>query len=205
MKNRFNKFVIVVPFIICFMIFGLIDNFSSASSKEVTSFVNNLTSKVMEIFQDKSLKDEQKEKKLEVIFRDSMDLYWIARFSLGRYWEQIDQKQKDQYLQSFDDYMIKSYVPNFKSYTNKKINILDVSEVRINEYAVKTELAANEDPTNKMLVVFRVTKSGPGSNDYKIFDIVAENVSLLATQRSEFASIISESGFNSLITSLAKK
>ena len=68
-------------------------------------------------------------------------------------------------------------------------------------------MQSQEPNSEPVLVDYRVreSKNTKGGSGYKIFDVIVEGVSLITTQRSEFASVITNNGIDYLIGQLAAK
>ncbi|MEK6734911.1 MAG: ABC transporter substrate-binding protein, partial [Pseudomonadota bacterium] len=77
-------------------------------------------------------------------------------------------------------------------------------EVRPNEFLVQTLLT---DSTNNLEIKinYMIIKNGNDFDDFIIFDIIAEGVSLITTQRAEINSTMSNNDFNGLINLLIRK
>ena len=70
-----------------------------------------------------------------------------------------------------------------------------------NEYLVKTEIKSENNKSFR--IDYKIRKESDGS--YKIFDIIAEGISMITTQRSEFGSILSRNNISFLIEKLEAK
>ncbi len=169
------------------------------NSNEALAYVKDVSDKALSIITDSKVKEGDKTAKLSKLFEDSVDTQWIARFAMGTYWRDASDEQKNEYTKLHKQFLINSYVPKFKQYTNQKIVIKKAHLTDTdNEYMVETEIV-NADGVS-ISVDYKVRKNNNGK--YQIFDVVAEGVSLITTQRSEFGSILSRKGVDSLITQL---
>jgi phospholipid transport system substrate-binding protein len=184
------------------------ENKESKSPKEVIAnnsmtadaFVQSISDNVMNLLHS-SKSDSEKEKDLTKIFEDTVDIEWIAKFVIGKYWNEITPEQKAEYLTVYREYLIKSYVPMFKKYNNQEILIKNIDSGANSQYSVKTEIKSKEK--NEAYTVEYKLKTK--DNTYKVRDIIAEGVSLLSTQRSEFGSIIGSEGIEGLSKKLKEK
>jgi len=164
-------------------------------------FVENLGDTTIETARSSELSIEDKEKKLIELFEKSVDTGWIAKFVLGQYWRDIDEDKQNKYKKLYHKYLLQSYVPEFKTYTDEKLKFLGSEEEFKNEYVVKTEIVS---PDGKIYRVdYKVREND--KKEYKIFDIVAEGISLITTHRSEFGSIVSRKSVDFLIKKLDQK
>lgn len=170
-----------------------------ASNKDnARTFILAVSNNTLEIIENNKLNSKEKEAKLAQLFSESVDTEWIGKFVLGKYWRAASEEERSQYITLYKKFLIGSYVPRFKDYTNERISILNVIEKDEGEYLVKTEIVRPKEPSIKVDYLVR-----KGSSEFKIFDIVAEGISLITTQRSEFGSVISRKGLDYLIDRLS--
>ena len=170
----------------------------SASAKQ---FVQSMGDKVIAIVTDKKLNDSKKEEKLKELFVKTVDIKWIAKFVVGRYWREYSKEQHDSYIKEYSKFLINSYVPKFKQYTNQKINFGKSISEGDSEYTVETTIIDDNDGKT-----YRVNyKLKEDSNGFRLYDIVAEGISMITTQRSEYGSILSREGLESLTAKLKQR
>jgi phospholipid transport system substrate-binding protein len=172
----------------------------TAAPKDAKAFIQQVSDATLVTIGSNS-SAEQKEEKLNKLFEASVDISWMGKFVAGNYWRTAEPAQQQEYADAYKNFLIKTYVPKFKSYTNQQIKILGMESQNDGEYLVQTEIIAEGKPSVKVDYKLR---QGAGKQ-YKIFDIIAEGVSLLTTERSEFSSILSRSGLGSLIEQLKMK
>jgi len=164
------------------------------------SFVQNTSSRVIALLKSRT-SDESKQKQLTAMFLQVMDSDWIGKFVLGKHWQTLSDDQKRTYLKNYRKYLIDSYVPKFKQYNDQAIHVKGIKDLGHGQYLVITDIVSSSSQANTK-VEYRIQAAGDG---YKIHDIVAEGVSLLTTQRSEFSSIMSNEGFDALNDRLLSK
>ena len=79
----------------------LVSTFSYSTEKvtnQASNFISDLANRVISIVQKDNLSSEAKEEQLNELFLKSVDTKWIAKFSMGRYWRQLDSTQKNDFL-----------------------------------------------------------------------------------------------------------
>ena len=173
----------------------------SASESGASRFVDDIGVKVVSILSDEALSQDKKRAKMEKMFRRTVDTRWIGKFVLGRHWRDLSKEQQKRYLNHYESFLIRHYTANFTEYTEgTSLKINRSVDEGSGEYLLSTEVLRPNQPS--VLLDYRVRKNG---KNYKVFDIIVEGVSLLATQRSEFASVIERKGIDFLIDTLAKK
>jgi phospholipid transport system substrate-binding protein len=175
-----------------------------ADAKEAANFVNDLSQRVISIVKNTSLNDKEKEARLNSIFIESVDTRWIGKFAMGKYWRSIAAEQQKPFLDLYSNYLTALYVPNFRKYTGNIVNVIGAKKVRDKEYLVQTELT-DEMKTMEIKIDFRMLQDEKELEKFIIFDIIAEGVSLITTQRAELNAVMAKEDFNALIRLLVQK
>jgi phospholipid transport system substrate-binding protein len=144
------------------------------------------------------------EQGLLAALEDGTDLTLLGRLVLGRYWRDANHRQRTMYLQLFRRYMVQTFAQRLRQYVGNDPNQAGpVFEV------VSSHPVGNMD----ILVQSRVLPPGgqPLRVDWRlrerpdgpvIIDLVIEGISLLVTQRSEFAAVLERTGVDGLLTEL---
>jgi phospholipid transport system substrate-binding protein len=96
--------------------------------------------------------------------------------------------------------MINTYGPKFKDYNGRKFTVNEVSE-RGGFYIAKAEFLPY-DSNVAISVDFRVKER---NGKLVILDFIAEGISLIETQRSEFNSVISQKGADKFLDELTER
>ncbi len=195
-KTLFSIFAI-------FSIMLCVSNISFAGNdKDAEGFISNLSSEALKIIQSKN-SEQIKMKKLEEKFNTAVDVNWMAKFAIAKFWKSMTDEQKKSYLEAYNHYLIKTYVPRFKEYNNQEIKILSTKDMGNDQYIVSTQIiSVKGTEKNTINIGYRCKKS---DGVFKIRDISGEDLSLLTTQRSEFSSVITNGGVDKLIKTLADK
>ena len=171
------------------------DNENSAKS-----FIQDNANKVLKIV-DSNGSDQSKSTSLTDIFSDVVDIDWMSKFVLAQHWNGLNNSQKVDYMKAYRKYIISSYVPLFREYNGQKFALGNVTSVGKSQYVVNT-LIKHDNAGGDINVAYRVKFQG---GSFKVKDIIAEDVSMINTQRSDFSSIINSQGYNALINNLKEK
>lgn len=166
----------------------------------IREFVQILGDQIIDVAKDKSLSDFQRKQKIINLIDKSTDSKWIARFVLGKNHKTANEEQKKQFMSMYREFMINTYGPKFNSYDGKKFTVNSV-EKQSNFYLVKSEFV----PKNSDVVIFFDFRVKENEGNFSIVDFIAEGVSLIETQRSEFNSSINEEGMDKFLENLKKR
>jgi phospholipid transport system substrate-binding protein len=132
------------------------------------------------------------------IISDHFDFTAMSRLSVGAPWNNATPAQQQQFTALFKELLEYSYGNRLSAYHGQKVKY-EPAEFRGNRARVKTTIV---DANAQTPVEYRLIKDG---DDWRVYDIRIEGVSLVATFRTEFQDEIGNSGFDTLLKSLAKK
>lgn len=171
----------------------------AATVEDARATIDGIGSQALATISDKSLGKEQKEEKLQTLFSNAVDVPWVGRFVMGRYWKETTPEQQQKYLAEYDRFITANYAGRFADYTGGSYKILKTLDDGDGEFTVSMEI---KSPDARQLVVVDY-RLHDASGTLKIFDVVVEGVSLLTTQRAEFAQVLGNGGVDSLIGKMA--
>lgn len=112
----------------------------------------------------------------------------IARFTLGRYWNQATPAQQEEFTKLFEDLVVYGYVKRFSDYSGQKMSIVRAVDSGDSGAIVYTHIERTGGEPISVDWRVGMTKAG----DHKLTDVVVENISLAQTWRSDFASVMQQ-------------
>ncbi len=200
--TKYNRYLFIL---VAALMLSVISNKAAfATTKEAGNFINDLAERVISIVKKADISEKDKEGQLSSIFVQAVDTKWIGKFSMGRYWRSINSTQQSQFLDLYSNYLTGLYVPNFRKYTGNIVKVIGATEINHNEYLVQTELT-DELNSISLKINYRLLQKDTGLENFIIFDVIAEGVSLITTQRAEINTAMETGGFNALVALLVKK
>ena len=139
--------------------------------------------------------------KLETVIPRHFDVDFMARKSLGSYWQKADAAGRQRYLDKFTQFMIANYAGRFDGFSGQSFVTRGEEPARMDTTIVKSTLI---DPGDENVELnYRMRKVG---DDWKIIDVYLDGtVSELALRRSEFVSIVKRENFEALLVALDEK
>lgn len=164
---------------------------SDDTGKAAAAFVGGLADRVIRILTEKSLGKEARVKALAAVFLDGFDVRAIGLFVLGVYGRTVSDSERRTYLDVFKDYVVQTYAVRFNSYAGEAFTVTRTTPD--GEYGAWVFSDIGKTGDEPVEVQWRVRKVAGG---YKIVDVVVEGVSLIVTQRSEFASVLQRNNGN---------
>jgi len=174
----------------------------NSHSIEPDVFVQSTVNRASEIL-SKDITKEEKINQLKVIAKETVDINGVGFYSLGSVRKNLDDNQKNKYLELFEDYFLKSFSSRLSEYSNPKIDVQDKDVLNKNYTIVKSILVATSDRP-EIKIDWRIYTKNP--DNPLIRDLIIEGLSLARTQKEEFASILNsnDGDINALYEELKK-
>lgn len=172
---------------------------AATPTESVRQTVDNITA----ILKDPALKGEQKkkerrEKLKEVIYR-RFDFTEMAKRSLGSEWRKHSPEEQKEFVQLFSALLEDAYLDKIESYNGEQVRYLK-ERVDKDFAEVPTKLVDNKG--QEFSVVYRLYSSG---GDWKVYDVVIEDISLVNNYRAQFSRVLAKSSYAELVDRMRKK
>ena len=130
-----------------------------------------------------------------------IDFNALSRWVLGKYWRTATPQQRADFIVEFREMMLGSYLRSVSTYKDNGVRFHpvrgDLSKGRV---VVHAEVDQPNGPV--VHVTFRMRMVG---DEWLIYDVAVEGISLVATHRASFSREIRKSGMDSLIARLHAK
>ena len=192
---KLKKFLIYIFFVLINL--TVINN---SYSIEPDVFVQSTVNRASQVLSDNLSKD-QKIIELKSIAAETVDIKGIGMYTLGSYRKILSEDQKKEYAILFEQYFLKTFSSRLAEYSNPEIEVKSKEELNKNYTMVSSVLVSTEQRP-EVRIDWRIYTKNP--DDLKIRDLIIEGLSLVRTQKEEFASIIESNNgdINALLTSL---
>ena len=142
--------------------------------------------------------DERAQELAEKLILPNIDFRVASRWVLGKHWRSASASQRNAFVREFRALLVNTYLRSLNRYRDNTIRVLGARPGQPDGRAlVDAEVVQANGPL--VNVQFRLHRK---ENDWLIYDIVVEGISLVATHRSGFSSEIREKGLDSLIAHL---
>ena len=185
-----------------FLIFLVIflSSIAKVNSIEPDIFVQSTVNRASEALNNKFSKEEKIER-LKEIASETVDINGIGYYTLGAYRKNINEDQKKEYSNLFEQYFLKSFASRLAEYSNPEIEVL--SKKKLNEnYTMVSSILVGTEQRPEVKIDWRIYTKNPEIP--LIRDLIIEGLSLARTQKEEFASIIqsNDGDINALFSTL---
>jgi phospholipid transport system substrate-binding protein len=160
-------------------------------------------SKVLEVLRDPKLKapsaKETEKEKLRLIYERMFDDVELSKRTLAKNWNSINAAQRKEFVQLFRQVLEKAYIDKILAYTDEKIVFDRETMVSASQAEVHTKIVTS---SKEIPISYRVILKG---SDWKVYDVVIENVSLVLNYRTQFSDILAKNTIEQLLETLRKK
>ncbi|MEL6963290.1 MAG: ABC transporter substrate-binding protein [Pseudomonadota bacterium] len=174
-------------------------------SQQASAVVSDLVEEIWAI-QAQALDAQTRERRIAqaIVTRTNVDL--LSRLSLGRYWRSLSSDDRDAYQSIFAQSVIgnlanrlEGAVRDLEGPLNRHFVIISSRATGKKDIFVRSKVVATDGQPLSVDWRLREAKGSP-----VIIDLVVEGVSLLVSQRAEFAAVIERSGVSGLIENLRR-
>jgi phospholipid transport system substrate-binding protein len=158
---------------------------------------------VLDVLKDPALKGEKGAKvKKEKVHNAAMkffDFVELSKRTLGLNWNKLTPDQRKEFVDLYRSLLEDAYVDKLISYTNEKITF--TKEVPLSETTVEVQSMVTSK-TGDIPIFYRVIKK---ENEWKVYDVVIEGVSLVTNYRNQFREILGNNPPEKLLETLRTK
>ena len=129
------------------------------------------------------------------------DFNQISRLVLGKHWKQATKKQKKSFIKEFRELLVRTYATALLSYSGQDIKYPPMqSKPDAKKVKVKTkvkDVGAGAVPIDYSLYLRK--------DDWKVYDVTIDGVSLVSTYRTNFNSQIKRHKLSGLISNIKQR
>ncbi len=180
------------------LIFGLV---TPSLAGEPTDHIKKTTDKMITILNDPVLKNnvEERRKMLRNAVNERFDWREMAQRSLADHWKNRTEEEKKEFVPLFTDLLESAYMNRIENYSGDKVSY-DAEKVQGDYSLVKVRIFT--DKQVEIPVVYKMKKKG---QEWMIYDVAIEGVSLVKNYRQQFDSVILTSSYQGLVEKLKEK
>jgi phospholipid transport system substrate-binding protein len=196
-RGNTSRLIFWFPIIVCLIMPSM------SSAGVATDQIRMTVDKALLVLKDPGLKPAAKEKErrdqLKQILFARFDFTEMARRSLGSNWRRRTPREQDEFVRLFTNLLERAYSETIESYTDEKI--VYVSEKLDGDYAeIKSKIITNKG--QEFAIDYKARRVG---NEWRVYDVVIENVSMVNNFRSQFNRVINNDSYDELVRRLREK
>jgi phospholipid transport system substrate-binding protein len=175
----------------------------SAAAGMATEQIRNTVDQALLVLKDPRLrppeKTQERRAQLKQVLFPRFDFTEMAKRALGANWRQRTAQEQEEFVQLFTELLERSYADIIETYTDQKI-----------VYVGETQDGGYADVASKILTSNGVQyslnyKAHLVNGEWRVYDVVAENISVVNNFRSQFDRVIARSSYQELVRRLRDK
>lgn len=151
---------------------------------------------MVKVLQDPALDQTQRRAEIRAIALEAFDVTEAARRTLGPHWPKRTPAERQEFIDLFQGLLERGYLSRIGEYGGESVQY--VGERIEGEYATVRALIVTQKGT-QVPVEARVLRQG---DRWRMYDVLIENVSLIASYRSQFDRVIRTSSYGELVRRL---
>lgn len=202
MRTRFFSIQLLAALLMSFMAISA----SAQAMPEPQALVKEASDNMLKALKDNEAELDQDPQKIFSLVQEILiphfDFERMARLALGRSWRDASAEQQERFVEEFRLLLVRTYATAMLEYTNEEIRFMpfrdDVEKGRVN---VPMEVIQPNGPSIPMVLSLYKNKQ----DEWKVYDVKIEGISLVTNYRSSFNRDIRTNGMDALIESLSKR
>jgi phospholipid transport system substrate-binding protein len=171
--------------------------FTAAWAGEPTEQLKGSVDKVLQILQDPKLQaaGQEAERRTTVrkVANTIFDFSETAKRALGPHWQNLSEKDRQEFVSLFSDLLERSYIGKIEQYSGERIKYVGES-TEGDGATVRTKLIAKNG--TEVPIDYRMLKNG---DRWLVYDVSIEGVSLVGNYRTQFNKIIQTASYDELV------
>ena len=151
------------------------------------TFINELVNDAIKTLSDKNVSIADKNKKIETIALENVDIEALSMYTLGSIRKTLDKPTLKRYKDLFEKYFLKSLTSRLTDYSSQKFEVVG-AEQKSETYTIVNSKIIESSSQPEIKIDWRVyTKN---LDKPLVRDLIVEGLSLAKTQKEEFSSIL---------------
>jgi phospholipid transport system substrate-binding protein len=164
-----------------------------------TDQLREYTDQVVKVLDDPALARQDRRAAVRKIAHEAFDVAETAQRVLARHWQARTPAEREEFTQLFADLLERTYIARMDEYGGERIRYLSES-IDGSLASVRARIVTRNG--NEVAVESRMNLR---ADRWLIYDILIENVSLVANYRSQFDRIVRSSSYDELVRRLKTK
>jgi phospholipid transport system substrate-binding protein len=172
--------------------------------------VKSVIDQAIAVFKDQGVAPADREKKLRAIAESHFDFEKMARTAVGLHWRDFSPSQRAEFVPLFTNFIEDVYLSRMEQYSVEKVqqtvqsSSIQFIRERLDapDQAVVFSTVTLEDRPKPLNVTYLMMLDG---NQWKIYDITIEAISVIANYRNQFNRVLNNGGYDKLVGIMRQK
>lgn len=172
----------------------------SADAAKAEAFIQKKHNRVRAVLRrpDTPRRAEQ----LTELLGEFLDYKRLARLSLDEQWDKRSDKELDKFVSLLRQLVERQYQRNMESTLQYKVTWVGTEPI---DTGIKVKSSARSVKKKRQPAITIDYTMSPAGNEWKVFDILTDDVSLVKNYKRQFRRVINDEGWDGLIGRMEKK
>lgn len=171
----------------------------AAAADDARATMEKTVADVLVILGDDSIPLQVKKDRIQAIAFERFDFVTMSKLVLKRDWKRFDAAQQQEFVAEFKEHLSARYGENLGRYENEKVEVTSQRTETNGDVTVKTVIRGGKydgTPVNYRL---------RNASQWRVIDVVIENVSLVSSFRQQFADVLEKGGPTGVLARLKER
>jgi len=183
----------ISAFLLSIMIFSPI-----AMASSPTEMMKSSIDKILATLRQTDLDKTNKREQIKSVIHERFDFNGMSKRALGKNWKKISEQNQNRFIGHFSTLLMNTYINRIEAYTDETIKYT-------REKIKKTSAMVYTLIVTKSVEIPINYKMKQHDDDWLVYDLVIEEVSLIRNYRSSYQNIFKKNGIEALIREMEKK
>lgn len=187
---------VFTPVLAIFLLIGVAAPVSAQTfTQEPRAFVAEVTRYAIDDIIKASISKDEQVQRFNSLIDQAFDMPFVSRFVAGGYWNTATDAQKTEFVSLFTEMNVITWAARFKDYDNQQITVTNLQTQQTRGGAINEVTTVIGNNTQKPIMVIWVVREGAEQPGHLgIIDVKVEGVSMLQTFRSEYQTVLKNTG-----------
>jgi phospholipid transport system substrate-binding protein len=170
------------------------------ASPDAMAQTRAVVDQALQILRNRNLSLAEERRELRDLADQRFDFAAMSRSALGYHWRELPEDQREEFVKLFSAFIEDAYLNRIQEYSGQDIQFINQRPDGPDYVDVDSKVVGRGD--SPVDLNFRLKKDG---NEWKIYDVTVDQISITANYRNQFNRVINNEGFPTLIKDLRAK
>jgi len=188
------------------MVIVLILSFNLSLSANYTEDIeNNFLKKMEEVVQIINKNEKTRNKDIVSLITPMFDFKLMSKLSIGKKWKKLLKDERKSFTIAYVQRMKNIYSSKLDEYENQIVLVKEIKIPKKNRVFLVTDIKNKKNNFEIIYKYYKPKKQLKNKNEWLIYDVEIEGVSILKTDKMQFRDFLSRNSFQDLIDNIKDK
>jgi phospholipid transport system substrate-binding protein len=173
----------------------------SRAAGDPMAVVKTVVNQALSVLRNNQLTLKQKQETLRNLVANNFDFAEMSRSALGIHWRSLSSDQRTDFTNVFTTFIEDSYLSKISDYRGQTVNFTGRNQLSPGFAQVSTNVTS---PNGGRPIILNYSLKQEG-DQWKIYDVTVDAISIVANYRNQFNRVINDRGFPTLLADLRAK